>query len=148
MRTRVSPLLASLITLSMVVFGQVCAFSTMAQPQASDGAVELEVAAGGDEHAGTCTSEECGGDGEGEGHCASGAAFCCSTWAPPSDPVSLSPPQSIRLGPADAWTALAATVVTEDGAQEVAPFRLARPPVTANVLRSSSLSRRGPPALS
>ena len=148
-RSRLAQILAGGITISMVVFGQVCAFSTMAGHPVCAGAVELESVASSEEHAtDACTSDGCSGEAEGsegEGHCPSGAAMCCSTWAPPGAELSVPPPTSVRVG----WTGLATTVVDEDRAPEVALFRLARPPgPPPEVLLSSSLSRRGPPALS
>ena len=147
-RSRVAPILAGLITLSMVTFGQVCAFSTIAHSPKSEHALELETASAAEEEHGTCTSEGCEGEGEDEGHCPSGAATCCSTWAPPTAPLSVPPPTSTRINLADAWMIPATSLVLEDGAQEVALFKLDRPPGRpTEALLVSSQSRRGPPAL-
>jgi hypothetical protein len=147
-RSRVSPYVAGLITLAMVVFGQVCALHQFVEPggpAASDVAFQAMPAA--DEHTGTCTSDDCGG--EVDTSCPTGAAECCSTWGPPSSRLLLPPPSALLLTLADAWLVVADRHVVEERVLEVALFELARPPgFSADALLSSSLSRRGPPALS
>lgn len=152
MGPRLKAILVCLITLGMVVFGQVCALSTLVKgvdPSVSDLAVSDVPAT--EDHAATCNPEDCAGEGGDEGHqgCPSGAASCCSTWGPPTSRLALSPPVSLRLALPDAWLAAADAHTAEDRAAEVALFELARPPChPTGVLLASPLSRRGPPALS
>lgn len=148
MQPRITTVLAGLITLSMVVFGQVCALRTLSAPllTASESSVETQDAG---DHGG-CGSAECGGgSGEDEGACPSGASMCCSTWVPPGSRLILSPPSSLRLALNDPWLVPSGHTVVEDGSQEVSLSQLARPPGSSIVLlNTSSLSRRGPPARS
>lgn len=148
MRSRVSPYLVGLIMPAMVVFGQVCAFHQFVRsndPAAAEVAIEAIPAAG--EHKGTCTSEDCGS--ESDTGCPTGAVECCSTWGPPAGRILLPPPSSLLLTLADAWLVVADRHVVQERAQEMALFERARPPgIPTDALLASSLSRRGPPALS
>ena len=151
MQPRITSVLAALITVSMVVFGQVCALGTLVNP--SDPTAPVLRAEGQSaeraEHAG-CTSEACGGEsGENEGHCPSGAAMCCSTWAPPMSRLELPPPSLLRLVLTDFSPVLAKLTPVQDRAPGVALFELDRPPGSSSgLIPTSSLSHRGPPALS
>ncbi len=145
-RPRIKRIVAGLITLSMVVFGQVCALRTLASPP--DAIASIPVAeAESFKHEG-CTSA-CGGGGaeRDEQPCPSGASMCCSTWAPPGTRLSLALPVSLRLQLTEAWLAGTSAAVIEDRAQAVAFDELARPPGSPHdPFLVSSLSRRGPPA--
>lgn len=148
-RKRITTLLAGLIMLSMVMFGQVCGLSTLTpswRGTESEFLTEVQPVETA-EHEDTCTPEDCGGDDEEQ--CPSGASMCCSTWAPPGARLSLPNPTSFHLALSHAWLALACFKGVDDGAPGVALFELARPPgPPSNLLLTSSLSHRGPPALS
>ena len=146
MRPRIKRIVAGLITLSMVVFGQVCALRTLASPP--DAIASIPVAeAESFKHDG-CTSA-CGGGGEERDAqpCPSGASMCCSTWAPPGARLSLAFPVSLRLALTEALHAGVSVAVFVDRAQAVAFHERARPPGSPrDPFLVSSLSRRGPPA--
>lgn len=141
---RLNRIVAGLITLSMVVFGQVCALRMLASP--ADPIASISVAdSESSKHEG-CTSA-CGGAERDERPCPSGASMCCSTWAPPGTRLSLALPVSLRLQLTEAWLAGTSAAVIEDRAQAVAFDELARPPGSPrDPFLVSSLSRRGPPA--
>ena len=148
-RSRLTPIVAGMVTLAMVVFGQLCAFSTVMAPvQSGTESAAVESTAEADHHGAACDPRECGGEGEdGASGCPSGASSCCSTWGPPSARLSVSPPESISFAPADLWMVVSQDQSAEERATEVAFCELARPPghrSDANL--ASSLSRRGPPA--
>lgn len=127
MRSRLAPLLVGLITLAMVVFGQFCALSTLiAAREVQAAEVESPIASG--DHEATCDPRECGGEDDGDQHCPTGAPNCCSTWGPPIDRLSVSPPASISVALLDAWLAVPYVHALEERAAEVALFQLARPP--------------------
>ena len=148
MQRRVTSVLAGLVTLSMVVFGQVCALSTLVGPSnATPSELRLQAQASQSGHQDTCTSEACGGrKGESEGSCPGGSAMCCSTWSPPSSRLQVPPPTLFSLAFYDALD-MARLMEDEDRAPGVALFNLDRPPGSSrDLLLTSSLSRRGPPA--
>ncbi len=150
MRSRLTPILVCLVTLAMVVFGQVCALSTLVR--GVDPATLNLVASvpATDDPEATCNPADCEGGGdeaEGEG-CPAGASSCCSTWGPPISRLSLTPPAS-SVVLSDEWLVFNDGHRVEQGATEVALFELARPPgLPTDALLVSSLSRRGPPAIS
>lgn len=150
MRASPNPLAVGLVSIAMLVFGQLCAFSSfMVQEQPESTNVAL-ASAKSDDHAQACDPSTCGDEGQGEGHsgCPSGATSCCSTWGPPMDRLSVSPPTLAPVGLADTWLAIDESCATEKRASEVALFELARPPSDpTDALLAASLSRRGPPAL-
>ena len=150
MRLRLTPIVAGMITLAMVAFGQLCAFSTaMAPAQSGTESAAVESAADSDHHGAACDPRACGGEGEGENGdpgCPS-ASSCCSTWGPPSARLSVSPPESICFAPFDLWMVVSQDQSVEERATEVAFHELARPPGhPTDAHLASSLSRRGPPA--
>lgn len=150
-QSRITSFMAALIALSMVVFGQVCALSTLVS--LSDAmASEVSIEGQSGESAGHqgCSSETCGGDRKKSGGpCPSGAAMCCSTWAPPSGRLELTQPALLRLPLNDFSVDHSGLNSVEDRAAEVALFEFDRPPGTSgDPLLTSSLSRRGPPASS
>ena len=147
MRSRLAPLVVGLITLAMVVFGQICALSTLVAAHEVK-AAEVESPSASEDHEATCDPSNCGGQDESDQHCPSGAPNCCSTWGPPNDRLSVSPPASLSLALLDAWLAVPHVHAMEERAAEVALFQLARPPSElSEVVLAFSLSRRGPPAL-
>jgi hypothetical protein len=133
-----------LITLSLVVFGQVCAMrelvvgpslTVVSEQKAADSSVKND----------RCTHEGCADEGEADEGCAS--SLCCSSWAPPGSRLSLPPPASVRVPPSDVWVA-PISLDDDDRALEVARSELARPPgMLSDPLIDSPRSRRGPPAL-
>lgn len=135
---------AWLITLSMVVFGQVCAMQSLVIAPGSD----LAQAAAPEATKDRCTHEGCSDEGESDEGCPT--SLCCSTWAPPSSRLSLTPPTSVRVAPSDVWVVVMFSQVDDgDRAREVARSELARPPgMLSDPLIYSPRSRRGPPALS
>jgi hypothetical protein len=150
-RSRFAPILAGLITLAMVVFGQVCAYSRLVTSVGeTTAAASVETVPVPEDHASTCDPAGCESEGErdnGSG-CPSGAASCCSTWGPPSVRLSLTPPVSVPLFLADLWLIADDIHALAERASEVALFELARPPgLSTDALLASSVSRRGPPAL-
>lgn len=142
MRSRLHPIVACVITLAMVAFGQVCAVNTLvrcAEPSVVEAA----------DHEATCDPRECGGEGPDEAPaCPTGAASCCSTWGPPISRLVMGPPTPTVSAPLDGWLAPSVADGVETGAAEVAPDGLARPPGgSTTTLLAASLSRRGPPAV-
>lgn len=149
---RITSVLAGLITLSMVVFGQVCALSALVDPSSptpSERSLEAS-SARGKAHGETCTSEACGGGkSNSEKPCSGASAMCCSTWAPPCNRVEVPPPAGLSVPLSDLALVLAIATELEDRALGVALFQLDRPPGFNSLpLLTSSLSRRGPPARS
>lgn len=150
MRTRFTSVVAGLVTIAMVVFGQLCAFSAFVAHDESAANSPVATTAESDDHATSCDPSSCDGNGEEDGQsgCPSGAPSCCSTWGPPMDRLSVSPPSLGPSGLADAWFALDESRDDEKRVSEVALFELARPPgSTTEALLAASLSRRGPPAV-
>ena len=148
MRSRLTPIVAGMVTLAIVVFGQLCAFSTVMAPvQSGTESAAVESTTEADHHETTCDPRECGGESkDGDHGCPSGASSCCSTWGPPSARLSVSPPESISFAPSDLWMVVQSQSV-EERAMEVAFWELARPPGhPTDAHLASSLSRRGPPA--
>ena len=151
-RSRLKPLLVGLLTLAMVVFGQVCALSTLMARATPSEVLATESVSTTDE-ANACSHSDCEGDEQsgqtGHSGCPSGASSCCSTWGPPCDRLSLAPPPSVLISGADVWLVADDLHAIEGRASEVALFELARPPgLPKDAFLASSLSRRGPPALS
>lgn len=150
MRTRFTPVVAGLVTIAMVVFGQLCAFSTFVAHDESAANLTEATTAESDDHAASCDPSSCHGDGDedGESGCPSGASSCCSTWGLPMDRLFVSPPSLDHLGLTGAWLAMNESRANEKRVSEVALFELARPPGSlTEALLAASLSRRGPPAL-
>ena len=148
MRARITPVIAGLVSIAMLAFGQLCALSSFSATHESETGV-ASVAAENDDHARTCDPSECGDDRESGSGCPNGALSCCSTWGPPIDRLSVSPPTFAPSGSADVWPAIEESHATENRIWEVALFELARAPSDpTDALLAASLSRRGPPALS
>jgi hypothetical protein len=152
-RSRLTPLLVGLLTLAMVVFGQVCALSMLMARATTTDAVAFKSVSPIDDDASACRHTDCEGEEQsgqtGHSGCPSGASSCCSTWGPPSDRLSLAPPPSVLMSDADVWLVADDLHAVEERASEVALFELARPPsLPTDTCLASSLSRRGPPALS
>jgi hypothetical protein len=148
-RSRLTPIVAGMVTLAMVTFGQLCAFSTVMAPVQSEAeSVAVESTPEAEHHGATCDPRECGGESEdGDQGCPSGASSCCSTWGPPSARPSVSPPESISFAPSDLCLVVSQNQSVEERAMEVAFCELARPPGhPTDAHLASSLSRRGPPA--
>lgn len=149
MNSRVSPIVACIVTLALVAFGEVCALgSFLARVETPESAMAVASVDVSEKHGG-CT-DECGGvpeDGENEG-CPTGAVSCCSTWGPPTSRISLALPT--LLSPLlDAWDVVVGVSAEQERAAEVALFPLARPPGQFfSTLFTSSIPRRGPPASS
>ena len=142
MRTRVAPGLVALVTLSIVAFGQVCAF----HEACTSGEPVLVTSREPEPQHDACSADGCGS--EDEAPCTGCAPNCCRTWGPPSERLELPAPISLRH-PLDIAAILDLFEPTEDRAPEVALFQLARPPgEPAGPELASSLSRRGPPAIS
>ncbi len=150
MRTRFTSVVAGLVTITMVVFGQLCAFSAFIAHDESTPGAAVATTAESTDHAASCDPSSCHGDGDedGESGCPSGASNCCSTWGPPMDRLSVAPPSLAPLSLADAWLSIDESRAGEKRVSEVALLELARPPgSTTEALLAASLSRRGPPAL-
>lgn len=150
MSRRVTPIVVGLVTVAMLTFGQLCAFSTLLAPvHPETEGVTADHAADSNDHEATCDPSQCGGEREdGEHGCPSGASMCCSTWGPPTARLAVVPPSSVYLSMADAWLVVPQSHALDVRAAEVALFELARPPGNpTDALLASTLSRRGPPAL-
>ena len=148
MNSRVSPIVACIVTLALVAFGEVCALgSYLARVEASEDATAIASADASAEHGG-CEGE-CGvpEDGENES-CPPGASRCCSTWGPPTSRMSLALP-ALFLPLLDAWEVVVGASAEQERAAEVALLALDRPPGPfSGALFISSIPRRGPPAIS
>lgn len=140
MAPRVRSLLATMLALAVLAFGELCALG----PAAPAGAAPVESAAPA-AHA-TCDGG-CGApapaDEPGAAACPSGAVLCCSSWGPPSARLSMTPPAGVGFT-AEPAIESAPAAEPERGAGRAA-FERVRPPGDHPRL-ATALSRRGPPA--
>lgn len=149
MQSRWVPIVACVVTLALVAFGQVCALgSLLARVEAPESALVVTTEKASDEHSG-CTGD-CdtnSEDGQKEG-CPTGAASCCSTWGPPTTRISLALP-ALWTPLLDVGDVAVGLNVEQERAAEVALFQLDHPPRQFfSSLFISSIPRRGPPAIS